>query len=173
MSKRRQFQAPEVSSTCGRLRCFDASGTSISSVAKKQVDCTRYSTNQKGYVQIKTSYGSAENTNEKVQLQQLLLWFHPDEQHRAFARNSLMAAPPGEKLEAAHLCNFKLCTNPVHIWLEPGSTNKSRNYCPVWTTIDDKWYFTCDHQPQCIYTSRSKVVRLQGVKAIPQAAPSL
>jgi len=157
--------ALEISSSCKRLSCFNSDGTVTAS--KKENNCTRYSLNKKGYVQIKTTYGSKEKTNEKVQLQALLIWFHPEKDYQQFVREYLMnPLLSNDKLEISHLCGFKLCANAAHMCLEKSSINKSRIYCPVWTTIAGSWYFTCQHQPPCIYTTCSNVTRLTGEKAV-------
>jgi hypothetical protein len=113
----------------------------------RQIDIsqsTRLSLNLKGYVQIKTC--SPGSPNEKVQLHQLLIWEHPNLDHRAFVRHNIA----NTRLEASHLCHNKKCTNPWHLWLEPSEVNKSRRYCEVSIVVSKRRLMVCRHEPHCI-----------------------
>lgn len=152
--------APDISSTCKRLACYSPDGFKLS--AGIAASCTRYSLNQKGYVQIKTSTATEKsNTNEKLQLHHLAIWHHPDENYRNHVREVLRNGK--HKIEISHLCNFKQCCNPAHMYLESSASNKSRNYCIAFVhTLTGGWFPTCQHQPRCVYTTQSRIIELAG-----------
>jgi hypothetical protein len=122
----------------------------------------RYSLNNKGYVQIKTStLQLARETNEKIQLHHLAIWHHPETEYRAVARQQLQDGK--EKLEVSHLCNFKQCCNPEHMRLESSNRNKSRNYCVAFVQAPtNQWFRACEHQPPCVVTTTSHILALAG-----------
>jgi len=111
---------------------------------------SRISKNAKGYIQIKTN--NPQKPNEKVQLQQLLLWNHPNLEHRQFVHDNIN----NTKLECSHICKNKGCLEATHMYLESSKINKERSYCPVWIKItrSEGVIFTdiCKHKPRCICT---------------------
>jgi hypothetical protein len=139
-----QQPAHHISATCSQLSRFDG----------------RYSLNNKGYVQVKTSTEkNLRDTNEKVQLHHLAIWHHPNPQYRATVQQKLREGK--HKLEVSHLCNFKKCCNPAHMCLEPSAINKSRNFCValVYTPTNQR-FGTCEHEPRCVVTTASRTLHL-------------
>lgn len=110
----------------------------------------RFSTNKKGYIQIKvkTPNNSADSTppNMKVQLHQLVAWNHPDETERS----KLQQAITEGTMEISHLCPNKNCANPQHLCAEDSYTNKTRWGCMVVIYINEKEYPCCKHKPHCV-----------------------
>jgi hypothetical protein len=128
------------------IKVYNADGT----VKRRKIGekGTRISKNAKGYIQIKTN--NPLKPNEKVQLQQLLVWNHPDIKHRQFVRENI----GNTKLECSHICKNKGCMEATHIYLESSKINKERSYCSVWykTNRFEGTVYTqiCKHIPRCI-----------------------
>lgn len=175
--QQQKIAAPESSTTCMRLACFDGDGNKLRMAPVVAAPFNRYTYNGKDYVQIKTKTSTSDDrdSNERVQLQQLAIWHHPDITYREQVRHKLRPdAREGKKLEVSHLCHYKLCCVPEHMSLEESAYNKSRNYCIVWVQAPDgQWYCICQHEPRCVTSKKSKFAVLNAAAGLPEKPASL
>jgi hypothetical protein len=122
---------------------------------------SRLSLNSKGYVQIKVPTDPDHCLqvyrtptlcqNKKVQLHQLVMWTASLEGvhlHRSFITEA--------SLEMSHLCGNKACANENHLWPEPSSVNKSRNFCEVVVVVNETVLNVCRHVPRCVLTQHKR-----------------
>lgn len=53
-------------------------------------------------------------------------------------------------MEAIHRCHNKRCFNPEHVYFGTNQTNRSTDFCKVYTIVNGVLIQCCSHEPKCL-----------------------